>query len=143
MVARKQRVDFMSVFAGIHTVALQPRQTHTCVHVVAQAYQYATLSFFAGMFITWLLDLLCHSLIHLQNWFENWNEDRKSKAASNEGSITDTEAQELVSFMPVNACLLCGEVHRRHRGPRAVVLNVNVLGEEDAEGRKFMVHADS
>ncbi|KAG1669266.1 hypothetical protein FOA52_003304 [Chlamydomonas sp. UWO 241] len=53
-----------------------------------KAYQYATLSFFAGMLITWLLDLICHGLIHLQDYLQARKEMREGsvEASKVEGS---------------------------------------------------------
>eukprot|EP00798_Chlamydomonas_sp_ICE-L_P011404 gene11404-12107_t len=51
-----------------------------------QSYQYATLSFFAGMVLTWILDHVCHGLMHLSAWLDK----RKEKnAGTPDGSDAD------------------------------------------------------
>lgn len=56
-----------------------------------RSYQYATLSFFGGMVLTWILDQFCHFLIHLSAWLE----ERKEKKNTPDVSVSkEPEAQQ-------------------------------------------------
>ncbi|KAG1672530.1 hypothetical protein FOA52_002839 [Chlamydomonas sp. UWO 241] len=57
-----------------------------------KAYQYATLSFFGGMLMTWLLDLICHGLIRLQEYMQARREMRQGGVKSSAKGLTLSSA---------------------------------------------------